>query len=237
MRLSTIIFLIATAAVSLPAFALDPLNNESADFSYKRRKKLEKFRLELSAGAGLRFAELTPTANPILQQYGEKLRKGINLSFSGTYFFSDKGVGLIVDNFNSRNRLSPVTVTYPSGNSETGTLRDNINITFYALSYSIRVQNRSLSNTFIVCSGIGLVRYINDAARIRPVLIKGQSFGGSLSLQFDHLIADHWHLGIKATVLSGVLKEATVNGTNRSLINSEENLARGNLSAGLRFTF
>lgn len=237
MNKALILILLAINGYSLSSAAVDPSTNESLLLS-GRGRRYEHFRFELSYGVGKRFIQTPAISDQVLYNYIEKLKKGANLSISGTYFLNESnGLGLSVDDFSTKNHLYPVTVTYGDGTKATGELSDNMNITFYALTYSARRQNPAQTGTFLFTAGLGYIRVINKAVLINPMHITGQSLGSSLHVNYELKAADHWYIGIKAGILSGMLTEVIVNGSKRTAPESGgESLLRGTLSAGIRYT-
>jgi len=233
MKKSLILFLLAISGFCEYSFATNPAEVNSPNF-YRRKRDNGHFRFDLSYGLGRRFTSISAVNDAQLASYLDRLKWGQNCSFMATYFFEDKGLGVIVDNFSSKNSTQ-VRVNYPDATSEVGIMSDNINITFYGLTYSIRRFNQAETGMFIVTMGGGYMQFRNDGRLINPIVIKGESFGGTLNFAYDIKIAPRWWIGIKAGAISGALKHVTANGqVVKTLFAKQESLSRGSLSLGIR---
>lgn len=90
-----------------------------------------RWRVSLSGGYGYRPAKLNANVPSEFTSYGNKLKSGWVLDGSAYYFLNPMlGLGLHANRFASSNSLANVYVTDAYGNTQYGTMSDNISITF-----------------------------------------------------------------------------------------------------------
>lgn len=91
----------------------------------------DRWQVSLSGGYGYRPAKLSANVPSEFASYAKKLKSGWVLDGTAYYFLNPKlGLGLHVNRFASSNSLADVSVTDMYGNTQYGTMSDNISITF-----------------------------------------------------------------------------------------------------------
>lgn len=199
------------------------------------------FRLAINGGWSYRIAGLPDNIQTELKQYLKGLKSGYDIGLDMSYFFSEQyGIGLKYSYDGAKNELSDIYVTLPDGTIKTGMMSDDISINYVGPFFAMRYLNASQKNGLLMNLGLGYTAYKNDAVMIDSYRITGNTLGLGIEIGYDFGISDNFAVGIMASYLSGVLIKVVVNdGTNIETVTldkgSYENLARINLTIGLRF--
>lgn len=197
------------------------------------------FRLAVHGGFASRLGKVQDAD---LKDYMKDLKKGMNYGFDASFFISESvGFGIKYQAFNSSNSLSNVIMDHDGdGITSTGTISDNIAITFIGPTYTTRLAS-SRENAFISTFGLGYIGYKDNAKVFNyPTEITGSSLGLALDLGYDFKISKNLFFGVQCSYISGVLTKMTVgSGPYSQEIEldkeNRENLSSLNISAGLRF--
>lgn len=197
-----------------------------------------KFRLAMHGGWSTRLAKIS---NDDFEQYMKDLKKGYNLGFDASYFISETiGFGLKFSTFGSDNQLDNVTIDHDmDGVLSTGTVSDDIAITFVGPSYSVRVVSNS-GNAFVSSLAIGYLGYLDHSYIINyPFDLKGGAFGVAWDLGYDIKLSEHLSIGAQCSLIRGTLTSITQESeySSRKIDLDEdeyESLSSLNFSVGLR---
>ncbi|RNI23670.1 hypothetical protein [Rufibacter latericius] len=202
-----------------------------------------RLRVGISGGYSFRTASVQDGLDPAFEDYIEKLKKGYNLSADVAYYFSEQmGAGLRYSTYGASNKADNVSATLPDGTMVYGSMSDDITINFIGPYFSSRMLNTNKLNALIFNVGLGYLGYQDKAVLLTDkYTIKGSTLGFSADVGYDMRIAKKLSLGLQLSLVSGVLKEYELsNGLSTQTVKlneeSYENLARIDLSVGLRFT-
>lgn len=215
-------------ALLIAILVLTSLLSKAQDFS--------RTRISMNGGWGYRFAKTSPN---IPQQYRDVingLRSGVNYGADFTYYFSEHlGAGIKYNHFGT-------SVSTGGDSAYLGIRNIDVGINFIGGTFGGRIYNKPHSGTFIISLSLGYLGYTEKGViSSTPYKATGGTFGGVWDIGYDFRITPKIAIGAQVSILSGVLRSYTVerNGTREtiSLDQSEyENLARVDLSGGIRFT-
>jgi len=201
------------------------------------------FRLAISGGWSYRTAKISPDIPFDFTDYYNKLKSGFHYDIDASYYFTEMlAVGLKYNEFLSSNKIiGNVYVTYPDGTTQYGDLNDNIRIKFIGPTLSARLFNSTKKNYLLMELGLGYMDYRDKGGLVSiPAIIKGSTLGSYWSIGYDFGLSKDFALGFQLSLLTGQLYQYTVSdGITTKTVkldnNSYENLARIDLSIGLRF--
>jgi hypothetical protein len=164
--------------------------------------------ISAAGGFGYRLARLPDGLNAIEEEYYRDLKTGYYYEGNVTYFFkSNFGVGLMYNVTKSDNKLDNVTVTGPPGFSGSGTVSDDITISYMGINGSFRSWNNNHNGFVNLNFGLGYMSYVNNARIINTYKLTGETVGASLSASYlINLSPDFW-MGVHAGYTAGVLTE------------------------------
>ena len=197
----------------------------------------DRWQVSLSGGYGYRPAKLNANVPSEFASYARKLKSGWVLDGSAYYFLNPKlGLGLHANRFASSNSLADVSVTDVYGNTQHGTMSDNISITFIGPGAAFR-RTFPNGNVFLVGASLGYIGYLNrfeiNTTRQR---IKGATAGYIAHFGYDIRLSDHFAIGAKVAVTTGILGRFTVDGNEMELEDeNKENLSHIDITLGVRF--
>lgn len=212
-----------------------PVNYKSKSVDYSR------VRFGLDYGYSHRTAKVSPNVPRDLQAYVKDLKRGFNLGADLHYFVSEPvGIGIKYVHNQSSNSLNGIYIEDDQGNRRYGTLSDDITITFVGVSLSSRVQNANKTNAFLFGFAMGKMNFRNNFRVVESYVMTGSCFGTSLDLGYDIATSKNFAIGVKLSLIGGVLTNYVLNdgfsSTRVTLDKSEyESLSRIDLSVGIRF--
>jgi hypothetical protein len=201
-----------------------------------------KIRLALNGGFSYDPKKFDNSSLSGLENYYKELRSGYHIEGDFTYFF-DKyiGVGVKYSLFKSSNSMDNVNFEYQNGDEATGTLADDISITFIGPQFSSRFLNKSQKNALILNSAIGYLAYKNNQLLVDPITVKGNALGFVFEIGYDIGITENLAFGVQIGATSGNIKKLKIeNGpiTEEIKLSGNERLqasARLDFSLGLRY--
>ena len=199
-----------------------------------------RFRAAISGGWSYRTASISSSVPSDFKNYMQKLRSGFHYDLGVSYFFSEMlGAGIRYNEFLSSNKIENVYATYPDGSTEYGYMNDDIRIKFIGPSFCLRLFNSTKKNYFFSEIALGYMDYRDKGFLVNtPLLIKGSTSGSCMSIGYDIGISKNLALGFQLSALTGVLNRLTTTDgtfTQTTKLDEYENLARIDLSIGLRF--
>jgi hypothetical protein len=164
--------------------------------------------ISASAGFGYRLARLPDGLNSIEKEYYRDLKTGYYYEADVTYFLkSNFGLGLLYNSIKSENKLDNVTVTGPPGFSGTGTVSDDITITYYGARGSFRTWNNNHNGFANLTFGLGYISYVDKARVINTYKITGETLGLSLGASYLISLSPDFWIGVHGSYTAGVLTE------------------------------
>lgn len=208
----------------------------SLGWAQQSQTGFDRWQVSLSGGYGYRPAKLNANVPSEFVSYTKKLRSGWVLDGSAYYFLNPMlGLGLHANRFATSNSLADVYVTDVYGNTQYGTMSDNISITFIGPGAAFR-QRFSNGNTFLVGASLGYMGYLNRFELNTTQRIKGATAGYIAHVGYDIRLSDHFSIGAKVAATTGILGRFTVDGNAVELDDeNKENLSHVDIALGIRF--
>ncbi|MEC3878639.1 hypothetical protein [Parapedobacter sp. 10938] len=208
----------------------------SLGWAQQSQTGFDRWQVSLSGGYGYRPAKLNANVPSEFVSYAKKLKSGWVLDGTAYYFLNPKlGLGLHANRFASSNSIADVYVTDVYGNTQYGTMSDNISITFVGPGAVFR-QTFSDGNTFLAGASLGYVGYLNRFEIITTQRIKGATAGYIAHVGYDIRLSDHLSIGAKIAATTGILGRFTVDGNEMELDDeNKENLGHIDIALGIRF--
>ena len=218
-----------------------------------------KLRIGLNGGGVYRIAKLQSSKNQQIDDFFQRLRWGMTFNADLTYFFSQEfGVGALYSYARHSNKINnfeyePYPESFPQKN---GILDDRIVIQFIGPAFQYRYNINYRGDAFTSHIALGYVDYrdkffspyaypdFNTSSTPSSGGWKKASsgvFGVHLGIGYDFALSETWALGVQ---LAGLIatrskeKRTDDNGQTASINldkNSIDNLARVELTVGLRF--
>jgi hypothetical protein len=180
----------------------NPKNRDAGNTEFR------PFQLSLEGGLGLTLGKLDEDIPDILTSYYKNLRSGFKLGVGMDYYLSETfGIGLKYRRFMTSNKIDNVTITNPYGQTRSGILSDNLKISFYAPSFSMRSLYGNGQSAFYISYYAGYINYKDDALIVDPYTITGGTIAFGMDAGYDLELSDHFLLGFQASLISGVLKK------------------------------
>jgi len=196
----------------------------------------DRWQVSLSGGYGYRPAKLNANVPSEFVSYTKKLKSGLALDGTAYYFLNPMlGLGLHANRFASSNSLADVYVTDVYGNTQYGTMSDNISITFIGPGAVFR-RTFLNHNTFLVGASLGYIGYLNRFEINTTQRIKGATAGYIAHVGYDIRLSDHFSIGAKVAATTGILGRFTVDGNELELDDeNKENIGHIDIALGIRF--
>lgn len=202
----------------------------------------KEFRIALQGGYGYRIAPISNDTPPILKSYAENLKSGYSVGLDAAYFLKPSwGLGLKYNRFGSEASMTNMAITHQDGSSAYGSISDNISISFFGPSYVSKYTLINPRHIFFGGMSLGYLGYQDNAVLInRSFQIKGATFGAAFDAGYDYHVSRYLTIGAQASLIGGTLSRITMQeGTVKTSMDLDEqnkdNLARLDISAGVRF--
>lgn len=201
-----------------------------------------RIRIAAQGGWFYRFGKVDESLNQDARNFYNKMKKGREYGADATFYLnSGYGIGVKYSKGSASNSIYG-TVTYSDGTSESGTISDNIDLTFIGLYGSASTARLGSKHIFFVNYGIGYLGYYERSLMLDEAIMKGTVIATYAGLGYDYLINDHLALGAEISLITGTLR--TVNQTNNGqtqtyVLDSDEavNVSRISADIGIRFYF
>ncbi len=210
-------------------------------FAQSNSNDYSKFRIGVQGGYSYRLGSLDNIPSDF-KAYTKKLKSGFNIGVEGAYFFKPKwGLGLKYNSFMTKESLGGVIVEFNDGSSATGSISDDIRITFIGAIYIVNFIPNNEEHAFYGSFGAGYLAYRDDAVIVdREVEITGNTFGSTVDFAYDYKLSDSIAIGAQVSLMLGKLSEITVKDefseqTQRLDGDNQDDLARLDFSVGIRF--
>ncbi len=207
------------------------------------KEKRSKIIIMTSLGRSYRLARTADNIDPFFKNYVEDLKSGISFDLSGYYLLPNSsgiGLGLKYSRYNSKESLANVLVTYKDGSSESGTISDDITISFFGPSMVLDKHNPNAIGDFNLEIALGYMGYTDNSYNPKSLQIKGSTFGIALGAGYHFKLTKDVYFGPQISFVSGVLNKLEITRSNGSveIINltdgEREGLLRIDLSACLK---
>lgn len=171
-----------------------------------------------------------------MRSYYRELKTGHHAGAGIHYFlFENIGLGLAYSRFRSTNQRDNVIVTYPSGQSRLGRLKDDLFIQYIGPVASVRSFSADRKTQFVSDFSLGYMAYRNDATLIDNYKLKGHTAGLMLKLGLEGDLDELIGMGVYVSLIYGVLTSIEYNGERVDLKNNPENISRIDLGIALRW--
>lgn len=206
-------------------------------------ENFNRFRVSLNGGMGYRTAKNPDGLPDVLDNYADELKWGGCFSADAGYFISESiGFGLEYNHFGSSNSMQNVTmdVNY-DGYTETGTMKDNIHISFIGPMVSSMVWSGNRKNALFFNLALGYLHYLDKGELIGyDVKMKGSTVGFVGDIGYQIGLSDALSLAFTCSYTIGTLSKMKVDLGDASYTlklegNEKENLGRIELTVGLVF--
>jgi hypothetical protein len=199
-----------------------------------------RLRLALNFGGAYRTVKLSDGLSAVEQDYLDGIMLGYNFSGDLHYYITEqRGIGVKAGLFRASNSIDPISIRI-DGNLLTGKMSDDITITYFGPSYSLRLVHGKNDNCFLLNFGVGYVNYQNNAVLIDDFVITSETLGISWDLGYDWRINKYMSAGLQLSYFYGELTDYYIkkDGNTQHSEYEEgmyESLQRIDFSFGLRF--
>ncbi|MEI6898300.1 MAG: outer membrane beta-barrel protein [Bacteroidota bacterium] len=217
--------------------------NEKVNTSLFPKKKYPWLMLGAGGGYSYRIAKL-PANTGQYTQYYKNLKSGFNILGEAGYFWGrGLGLGVKYNFFRAKSYQEGVVVILNSGPKDTVNMGDDTRVSYIGPVLYGRMYNRAETIVWLFSLSIGYEMYY-DKAQLSPLYsdfyIKGSTFGMSVGIGADFLVAKHLAVGVLCSLETGILSTVTTNiGGNVKTItfsnDQKENLSKVNLSLLVKF--
>lgn len=208
--------------------------------SNNQEKDFPKIRFALDGGFSYQLSQLPDDLSAEMEDYSRELKTGSVFGGELDYYFSEIiGIGVRVYNFHTSNRLEEYTFS-SQGHTFTGTLSDDINISFFGAALKARSLRVHKNNHLVMGGALGYIKYKNNFVLVNSGQMTGNTVGTMVDVGYDLSLSDNVMMGIKLSMVTGNITEYTLsNGTTEETIELDEEeyigVERIELSIGIRF--
>ena len=164
-----------------------------------------KVRFAVQGGYTYRLGKVDESLGQDLVEYQKKGKHGLNKAAEVTIFLS-KGYSLGLKYSNANTYVSAQgTFSFEDGTTKTGTLSDDIDITFIGPYWGASTVRDGRKSVFAFNAGLGYVGFKDDACAVNPYSYSGWTLGYYLALQYDYMITKTLSIGVEATAVTGTI--------------------------------
>jgi len=208
---------------------------------YLKSDNYQKIRFAVNGGFSYQTARISESVPADFEEYIRDLKSGFHLGADFTFFFNESvGIGLKANLFKTKNSLDGFYISDNMGNVITGTLSDDIAITFIGPSFTARTYNFNKKNALNMTIAAGYMGYRDNQVVIESQKLTGSSVGMGLDIGYDIGISENMAIGFQVSYMIGVLTSINIERNNVvEKIDLEEgeyeSMNRLDLSIGLRF--
>ncbi|MBR5925366.1 MAG: hypothetical protein IKZ60_07860 [Bacteroidales bacterium] len=201
-----------------------------------------RIRIAAQGGWFYRFGKVDESLNQDTRNFYNKMKKGREYGADATFYLnSGYGIGVKYSKGSASNSIYG-TVTYNDGTQETGTISDNIDLTFIGVYASASTARLGSKHIFFLNYGVGYLGYYEKSLMLDEAIMTGSTLATYGGLGYDYLLSDHLAIGAEITLLTGTLRAFTQTSdgqTQTYALNSDEALNVSHISAdiGIRLYF
>ena len=211
--------------------------------AYMENKPYPHIRIGLNGGYSYQVVNTDNTLEQHIQNYMQALKSGTHFWTDLTYFFTEQsGIGFSYYSANFNNSMDNVTLSNNGQVFATGTLSDDINMSFIGPMYSAReLLWRKKQDALLVNVGIGYMGYSNNEKLVLyNYKIEGSTVGVSATIGYDHAISKDLALGIQFSFIKGnLMAYDQFDGTKSTHVDLDKtnmiSMNHFDISIGLRF--
>jgi len=209
----------------------------------KGTENFNRFRISLNGGIGYRTAESPDDLPDVFNNYINELKWGGCFSADASYFISEAiGLGLKYNYFGSGNTMQNVSMDIDGdGDTETGAMSDDINISFVGPMVSSLVYSGNKKNAFFFNLALGYLHYLDNAELVGyNFKIKGSTIGMVGDIGYQIGLSEALSLAFTCSYTIGTLSQVKKGSdgayqTVKLEGDEKENLGRFELTVGLVF--
>ncbi len=194
-------------------------------------------RIALGGGYSYRTAEVSDDVSSDFEDYVDGLKSGYHYGANLTYFFKKPyGIGFKYNAYKSSNSMSVYSYDYGYGE-----MSDDITISYYGPTVTIRSLSPNKKNAFLMDFSLGYMEYKDNAILFdESYTIKGNTVGLIFGMNYDIGLTENLALGLGFSITAGTLSEYEINdGTSTETVeldeDSYESLTRLDLTVSLVF--
>lgn len=201
-----------------------------------------RIRAAVQGGLVYRFGKIDESLNQDTRDFYKKMKKGRDYGADLTFYLNGGyGFGAKYSKASAYNSIYG-TVTYNDGTQETGTISDNIDLTFIGVYASASTARLGSKHIFFLNYGVGYLGYYEKSLMLDEAIMTGSTLATYSGLGYDYLLSDHLAIGAEITLLTGTLRAFTQTSdgqTQTYVLNSDEALNVSHISAdiGIRLYF
>ncbi|KLT65679.1 hypothetical protein [Pedobacter sp. BMA] len=206
----------------------------------QQNQTTSKFRIALNGGYSYRLGKVADNVPASLKQYIRGLKSGYHFGADVHYFFAEWGVGVSYNAFKSSNEIGNVTTPTANGTTISGTLKDNITISFIGPSLGGRHISRNGKHVLVGDIALGYLSYEDEASLSGNYRTYGATLGSNLGFAYDYQVAKNIYIGAKLGFVTGTIKKMKyTSGTTETTLTfndgEAESLGHVDISAGIKF--
>lgn len=167
-----------------------------------------KWAISADIGFGRRLGKINPNLTESEKILQKGLMNGISYDFKAIYYTNRAiGFGILYHNLHKKNEEYG-TITFNNGNSESGTLIQNLNLWYACPVMSFRFISKNGKGVGFVDYGLGVAGYSeNDKINSRSGTAKGVDVGYFASVEYDFFLSDHLAAGAFFSLASGAVRD------------------------------
>lgn len=210
--------------------------------SFKEEITKEKnIYIDFSGGFSYRLGK-TVAESQMMEKHLKNLKNGFALDLS--VFFrvkpqSNSFVGFKYNTFMRKSGMRGVYVYAPNGSEGYGEFSDDLNISFYGISYLYN-KPTSKNDEYNFEASLGYIHYRDNAVYLQDYKITGGAIGLQTSVSYFIRISDNFYFGPKIGLMLGAVKKVNIDGPgsyHESITlkdDEKESLSKIDLSLALR---
>lgn len=201
-----------------------------------------RFRVSAQGGFVYRFGKVDESLNQDTRDFYKKMKKGRDYGADFTFYLNGGyGFGAKYSKSSASNSIYG-TITYNDGTQESGTISDNIDLTFIGIYASASTARLGSKHIFFLNYGVGHLGYFEKAMMLDEAIMTGSTLATYGGLGYDYLLSDHLAIGAEITLITGTLRAFTQTSggqTQTYALDSKEAINVSHISAdiGLRLYF
>lgn len=205
-----------------------------------KNSDFQHYRISLNGGGGYQTARIHRDIPEKYHPFYKDLKSGYHIGADAHYYFTEPlGFGAVYCLFKTSAFMDHVIVYDRFGLRYTGTMSDDVRVSFIAPSFSMRLINQEKTNAFLCNIAIGYVAYKSEQSFMRDVTLTASTLGVSYHLGYDWGITDNLAVGFSAgAFLANIYQFKVDNGFISETVtlksDEAEGLNRFDLSIGLR---
>lgn len=179
-----------------------------------------------------------------LGDYYNDLKSGYHLGAEISFFFNEtQALGLLIDKFQASNGPMTISFVEPDGTISMAEIEDEVIIDYYALSYTIRVEDNKNIGRLIINFGAGYSNWVHTNRITELTTIEGGAIGVHMGMRYEYHLTKNIALNLGVDLLGAKIKSFDVsveNNPSYTISPDEalpENIVRFNLNGGIAFNF